>query len=118
MGGTTGSPWDRHFECMIAIEDPSAELRPGMSSNIIITTDEMKGVLSLPAQALFESDGKTFVYVQTPNGFVPKDVALVRRNELRVVLTGVNEGQVVALANPTETAKKKGAGGAMQSLPK
>jgi biotin carboxyl carrier protein len=118
MGGTTGSPWDRHFECKIAIEDPSVELRPGMSSNIIITTDEMKGVLSLPAQALFESDGKTFVYVQTPNGFVTKDVTLVRRNELRVVLTGVNEGQVVALANPTETAKKKAAGGAMQSLPK
>ena len=49
------------------LEDPSVELRPGMSSNIVITTDEMKGVLSLPAQALFESDGKTFVYLQTPS---------------------------------------------------
>jgi multidrug efflux pump subunit AcrA (membrane-fusion protein) len=118
MGGTSGSPWDRHFVCKIAIEDPSVELRPGMSSNIVITTDEMKGVLSLPAQALFESDGKTFVYLHSPGGFIAKDVTLVRRNELRVVLTGVSEGQVVALANPTETAKKKAAGGAMQALPK
>lgn len=118
MGGTNGSPWDRHFECKIMILDPTADLRPGMSSNIIITTDEMKGVLSLPAQALFESDGKTFVYLQAPGGFVAKGVTLLRRNELRVVLTGVTEGQVVALANPTETAKKKAAGGAMQSLPK
>ena len=90
-----------------------------MSANIIVTTDEMKGVLSLPAQALFESDGRTFVYEQTPAGFTPKDVTLVRRNEMRVVLTGVNEGQLVALANPTDTAKKKaGTGGAMQSLHK
>jgi HlyD family secretion protein len=118
MGGTSGSPWDRHFECKIAIEDPTVELRPGMSSNIVITTDEMKGVLSLPAQALFESDGKTFVYLQTPAGFIARNVSLVRRNEMRVVLTGLDEGQSVALANPTLSAKKKAGGGAMQSLPK
>jgi multidrug efflux pump subunit AcrA (membrane-fusion protein) len=90
-----------------------------MSANIVVTTDQMKGVLSLPAQALFESDGRTFVYEQTPAGFRPKNVTLVRRNEMRVVLTGVNEGQLVALANPTDTAKKKAeTGSAMQSLHK
>jgi multidrug efflux pump subunit AcrA (membrane-fusion protein) len=119
IGGTSGAPWDRHFECKLALDDPTPELRPGMSANIIVTTDEMKGVLSLPAQALFESDGHTFIYVQTSAGFTPKNVTLVRRNEMRVVLTGVNEGQLVALANPTETAKKKTeTGSAMQSLPK
>jgi multidrug efflux pump subunit AcrA (membrane-fusion protein) len=118
IGGTSGPPWDRSFECKIALEDPSVELRPGMSSNIVITTDRMKGVLSLPAQALFESDGKTYVYMQTPGGFVPKDVTLVRRNEMRVVVSGLEEGQSVALSNPTEIAKKKSAPGAMQSLPK
>ena len=35
-----------------------------MSAKIVVTTDEMQDVLSLPAQALFESDGRTFVYVQ------------------------------------------------------
>jgi multidrug efflux pump subunit AcrA (membrane-fusion protein) len=118
LGGTTGSPWNRHFECKISVDDPGPELRPGMSANIVITTDRMKGVLSLPAQAMFESDGKTFVYVQSANGFTPKDVQLVRRNEMRVVVTGVNEGEAVALANPTELAKKKAASGALQALPK
>ncbi len=93
IGGTSGSPWDRHFECKIALDNPSPELRPGMSATIVITTDEMKGVLSLPAQALFESDGRTFVYLQTPRGFTPRDVTLVRRNEMRVVVTGVNQGR-------------------------
>jgi HlyD family secretion protein len=114
LGGTGGPFWDRHFECKIALDNPEPELRPGMSANIVVTTDEMKGVLSLPAQALFESDGRSFVYLHTALGFTPRDVTLVRRNEMRVVVTGVNEGQEVALANPTEIAKReKGAAGAL-----
>ena len=119
IGATAGPPWDRKFECKIALDDPTPELRPGMSANVIVTTDELKGVLSLPAQALFESDGRNFVYEQTSDGFRQKDVTLVRRNEMRVVPNGLNEGQTVALANPTETAQKKaGTKSAMQSLSK
>jgi multidrug efflux pump subunit AcrA (membrane-fusion protein) len=118
VGGTSGQPWNRHFECRLALDDAAPELRPGMSANIVVTTDQMKGVLSLPAQALFENDGKAFVYLQTNGEFSPKDVTLVRRNEMRVVVTGVAEGQLVAMANPTEIAKKKTAAGALQSIPK
>jgi multidrug efflux pump subunit AcrA (membrane-fusion protein) len=118
VGGTNGPPWNRHFECKIALDAMVPELRPGMSANIVVTTDEMKGVLSLPAQALFENDGKAFVYLQTNGEFSPKDVSLVRRNEMRVVVTGLTEGQLVAMANPTEIAKKKTAAGALQSIPK
>lgn len=119
MGGTSGPPWDRHFECNIALDNPSAELRPGMSAQIVVTTEEMRHVLWLPAQALFESDGRMFVYVRSGTAFMPKDVKLVRRNETRVVITGLTEGQVVALANPLEIAKKKGsATGAPPALSK
>jgi multidrug efflux pump subunit AcrA (membrane-fusion protein) len=118
VGGTTGNPWNRHFECRIAIDNPVAELRPGMSAGLVITTDEMKRVLSLPAQALFENDGRTFVYVRGADGFTAKDVTLVRRNEMRVVVNGLGEGQLVAMANPTEIAKKKSSAGALQSIPK
>ena len=63
--------------------------------------------------------GERIVYVQNGSGFTPKDVTLVRRNEMRVVVTGVNEGRNVALANPTEMAKKKASqGSAMKSLQK
>ena len=90
-----------------------------MSAEIVITTDQMKQVLWLPAQALFESDGRTFVYLRSGETFVPHDVKLVRRNETRVVVDGLNAGQVVALADPMEMAKKKtGSSSALQSLPK
>ena len=128
IGGTTGQPWDRHFDCKISIDNPIPELRPGMSATLVVTTEEMHNVLWLPAQALFESDGRTFVYVRSPSaaasptsaaGFRPKDVSLVRRNESKVVITGLAEGQEVALANPAEMTKKKSAApGAVPSLAK
>jgi HlyD family secretion protein len=106
IGGTNGPPWNRHFECKIALDNPTPELRPGMSANVILTTDEMRNVLSLPSQALFEAGGKTWVYAQSGSGFARKDVKLVRRNEMRVVIEGLDAGQPVALADPSEAAKR------------
>jgi HlyD family secretion protein len=119
IGGTTGRFWDRHFECKIALEQVSPGMRPGMTSNIVITTGVLPNALWIPSQALFESDGRTFVYARTSSGFVPHDVKLVRRSESQVVLTGLAEGQTVALASPdqqSQGAAKKGS--AMKALPR
>jgi HlyD family secretion protein len=105
IGGTLGAFWDRHFDCKIALEEVSPGMRPGMSSNIVITTGTLPNSLWLPSQALFESDGRTFVYLETPSGFTPHDVKLVRRSESQVVLTGLREGQVVAMANPSQESQ-------------
>ena len=77
-----------------------------MNANIVVTTDEMRNVLWLPAQALFEADGRTFVYARAGKSFVSKDVKLIRRNETRAIISGLAEGQEVALANPAEVEKK------------
>ncbi|MGH9660072.1 MAG: efflux RND transporter periplasmic adaptor subunit [Bryobacteraceae bacterium] len=120
IGGTVGPPWDRNFECRVALEAPTPELRPGMSTRIVITTQTLPKSLWIPAQALFEADGRTFVYTRTAAGFVPADVKLVRRSESQVVLTGVKAGQVIALASPDQRNQpQKGASSsAAQALPK
>ncbi|MDQ2710930.1 MAG: efflux RND transporter periplasmic adaptor subunit [Acidobacteriota bacterium] len=119
IGGTGGPPWDRRFSCRLSLDQSSPQLRPGMSTTLIITTDRLQNVLWLPAQALFENDGRTFVYARSGSTFNPKDVKLVRRNETRVVVSGLAEGQVVALADPLETAtKKETAKSALSSVPK
>jgi HlyD family secretion protein len=118
IGGTAGPPWDRHFECRLAIEDPILELRPGMSARIVITTGVIENALWVPSQALFESDGRSFVYAWKDGGFLPVDVKLVRRSESQVVVEGLQEGWEVALASPEERRGKKGAGGVMQAVPK
>ena len=122
LGGTSGPQWDRRFECRVAVDHPTPELRPGMTANLVITAETLNDVLWIPAQALFESDGRSFVYVRTPQGsFTPHDVRLVRRSESQVVLTGVAEGQAVALARPDRSQgkarEKKAGSSATEALP-
>jgi hypothetical protein len=113
LGSTSGQPWDRKFECRMTLDQPSPELRPGMTSNLVITAEKLENVLWVPSQALFERDGRSFVYFKTPDGFTPRDVTLVKRSESQAVLTGVKEGDVVALSNPSDqsmpTAQQQGA---------
>jgi HlyD family secretion protein len=117
LGGTGGPPWDRHFQCKIHLLDPTQELRPGMSVSVVVTTDLLKNALWIPAQALFESGSRTYVFVPSGGGFSPHDVKLLRRSESQVVVEGLPVGQPVALANPEEQAQKKPAGKA-SPLPK
>jgi len=122
LGGTSGPPWDRRFDCRVSIDNPTPELRPGMTANIVITAETLKNVLWIPAQALFESGDRQFVYLRTPQGgFSTHDVKLVRRSESKVVLTGIQDGQEVALANPDQSKEKdkegKSAPSATQALP-
>ncbi|HUS08740.1 MAG TPA: efflux RND transporter periplasmic adaptor subunit [Bryobacteraceae bacterium] len=117
IGGTTGPPWDRHFDTKISVENPALELRPGMSVQLLITTDLMKSVLWLPAQALFEADNRKFVYIHASGAYTRKDVKLVRRSESSVVVEGLMEGQLVALANPEQSNKSaSSSGGAIQAI--
>jgi HlyD family secretion protein len=119
VGGTMGPPWDRRFQCRMTLENPSPELRPGMNARVTITTEVMRNVLWVPGQAVFESDGRAFVYVASGASFSPRDIKLVRRSESQAVITGLNEGQSVALASPDQETKKNASGsGALKAIPK
>jgi HlyD family secretion protein len=75
---------------------------------MVITAETLKDVLWIPAQALFESGDREFVYARTAQGgFTTEDVKMVRRSESKVVVTGIKEGQEVALADPDQNKKEK-----------
>jgi hypothetical protein len=119
IGGTAGMPWDRRFECRISLDHPAPELRPGETSNMVITVETLNNVTWVPSQALFESDGRKFVYVRTPKGFMPHDITLVRSSESQAVVAGIDEGAVVAMSNPDQQNKPASqTGGAMKALQK
>jgi hypothetical protein len=119
IGGTAGMPWDRRFECRIALDRPAPELRPGETSNMVIVVETLNDVTWVPSQALFESDSRKFVYAKTPKGFLPHDVTLVRSSESQAVITGINEGELVAMSNPDQQNKPADqGGGAMKALQK
>ncbi len=107
IGGTTGPPWNRRFDCHMTLDDPSPELRAGMNTEVVITTEIMKNVLSIPSQALFESDGRTFVWVPSATGFAPRDVKLVRRSESQAVITGLQRGADGRARKPGRTDEEE-----------
>ena len=63
-----------------------------MTVELRIVTGTIQDALWIPAQALFEAEGRKYVYVRTESGFKPHDVELVRRNESQVVVKGLDEG--------------------------
>jgi hypothetical protein len=88
---------------------------------MVITTDTLENVTWIPSQALFENGGKTFVYQRSAQGFAPHDVTLVSRSESQAVISGVKEGDVVAMSNPEQQNKAPAAGqqnSAMKALQK
>ncbi len=117
LGGTSGPPWERRFECKLAVVEPSAALRPGMSVRVQILTETMKNALWVPTQAVFESDGRRFAYVSEAGSFVARDVKIVRRGESQVVIEGLAEGTSVALASPDQKDSAKGKQPAGKSSP-
>lgn len=121
VGASTGSAWERTFECRIALDETAPELRPGMTSNILITVESLDEVLWVPSQALFEIDGRSFVYVRTAEGFKSRDVKLVRRSESQAVISDIEEGALVALSNPDQQSRTSNSGqpnGVMKALQK
>ncbi|MBI1353960.1 MAG: HlyD family efflux transporter periplasmic adaptor subunit [Acidobacteria bacterium] len=102
IGNTSGPPWDRRFECKLSIENPSPDLRPGMSAEIEIETERIEAALWVPSQALFDRDGQKFVYRWDDGAFSAVDVGLVRAGESQTVIEGLAEGDVVALADPSK----------------
>jgi HlyD family secretion protein len=121
VGASTGSAWERTFECRIALDETAPELRPGMTSNILITVESLDDVLWVPSQALFELDGRAFVYIRTANGFTTKDVKLARRSESQAVITGIDESVEVALSDPEQQSRSGNSGqpaGVMKALQK
>lgn len=119
IGGTLGPPWDRHFDCRIELAELSPALRQGMSAQLEIIAGEARNVLWLPSQALFESDGRHFVYLRRGGGFEMRDVKLARRSESRAVVEGLEEDAVVALASPDQVRGAESTdGGVMNAIPK
>ena len=87
-------------------------LRPGLLSDVEIIVEKIPNALHVPAQAVFEKNGKPVVYVLAANKkFVQREIKLVKRSEsMMVIESGVNPGEVVSLSDPTANKNDKKGG--------
>jgi len=86
-------------------------LRPGLLADVEITIEKIPNSIHIPAQSVFEKDGKPVVYVQAGSHYQPRFVKLARRSESTMVISeGLKPGEVVALADPFAKPNQKNAG--------
>jgi HlyD family secretion protein len=123
VGGATAREfWDndaKHkFDVAIQIDGGDSRLRPGFEAQVNILGDHLTKAVSLPAEAVFEHDGKKIVYCERGHGFEMQEVKVRAVSEGRAILEGVQVGTVVALVNPDKkrSGKPKESGSAAPSL--
>jgi len=109
--------WDstRTFDVSLQITGATGNLHPGLTTEVRVTADPIKGARYLPRQALFEQDGKPVVFVRRGRSFEPRPVKISDRTEAHIVVTDLPVGTEVALRNPlSERTKDNASGGPVQ----
>lgn len=99
----------RQFDATFEIKKDSAMdalLRPGSTAQVVIVGEQVKDVLWLPRQAIFEKDSKPVVYLRKGNAFEPREVKIIRRTESQVIIEGVAQDAEVALVNPDQRGNR------------
>jgi len=96
----------RQFDINLELEKPDPQMRAGSSLRVVMDGREIKDAIQVPRQAVFEKNGKTFVFLQVGEHFDRRDVKVLNSTESRAVVTGVNEADVIALIDPDTAANK------------
>lgn len=105
----------KEYETIVSVDDLPADagLRPGMTAEVKVRLQTVPTALTVPVQAVTESDGKHIAYVAGPAGLDRREVKVGESNEQYIqVLDGIAEGERVALdARLRAAAELKAAAG-------
>jgi len=93
----------RVFDVMVKVTQARPQsLKPGLNARLRITVKRLPEALSVPLEAVFARNGKSHVFVQIGQQFSRREVRTGERNDVAVViLSGLSEGELVALSDPT-----------------
>lgn len=102
-----GSGVIRRFDVTFELLNRSADIRPGISTQILVRGTPLKDQLSLPSQCLFEKDGRQVIYVRHGSDFVATEPVIKLKTESRIVVEKLPEGAEVALVDPEQFLKQR-----------
>ena len=90
----------RQFDVTFTFVNPDPRLKAGSTVRLVIDGREIPNALQVPRQALFDKGGKNFVYLQVGDRFEPRDIKVTNSTESRAAVSGLNDGDVIALIDP------------------
>ncbi len=95
------------FPAYATIRRPDPRLRPGMTGPATVITGVVRNRLLIPLKGSFLSNGQPAVYVQKGNDFQLHAIEAGERNDTDLIVAkGLIPGDVVALENPVEAARR------------
>jgi len=104
----------QYFEVILGLEstDPGL-MKPGQRVQAVLFFEDLDDVIAVPRQAVIEEeDGDKLVYRRTGRDFEPVEVELGATALGRVVVeSGLDDGDVIALADPTHRVGQAEPGG-------
>jgi HlyD family secretion protein len=91
----------KFFGVTVQVNESDARLRPGMTARVEIQVEERAKALSVPLEAVFEREGRSFCYVVEGRQVRPREVVLGPSNQDFVVVeNGLRRGDRVCLRDP------------------
>jgi multidrug efflux pump subunit AcrA (membrane-fusion protein) len=98
---------EKSFPARATLKNLDPRLRPGMSATSEIIIESVPNALLVPVRASFMQGGKPAVYVQRGQEFLVRQIEVGKRNDTdMIVVKGLREGEMVAMENPAEAAKR------------
>lgn len=80
----------------VTIENPSGDIKPGMTANVNLFTGTLKNVIVLPVDTVIEQDGQHIVFIIENNKAQEVSVEVGESNDTQVEITkGLSAGQIV-----------------------
>ena len=98
----------RLFDVALQFDQPDPRLKAGVSARVTLDGKELRDAIHVPRQAVFDKNGKNFVFVKIGEHFEQRDVHVEQRTESRVVISGLREGTEIALVDPTARTSSGG----------
>ncbi len=98
-------------------------LRPGLLADVEIVVEKIPNAVNIPAQAVFEDEGKMIVYVKKGERFEKRVIKPLKRSDSTLIIAeGLQKDEVIALTDPmakpgSGKQEKGGSGGPMNALP-
>lgn len=98
---SSGWPPVRNFDLGLVLNERDPRIRPGMTATARIAADRLPNMTLVPAESIFQKDGRPVVYKLNGSKFDEQPIEIVRRGrEQAAVSAGVAVGDKVAARRP------------------
>jgi HlyD family secretion protein len=107
---SSGWPPVRNFDLGLILDEKDSRIRPGMTATARIAADRLANATLVPAEAIFQKDGRPIVYRLNGSKFDEQSIEIARRGrEQAAVSAGVKPGDKLAVRRPEpDLIRRKG----------